>query len=118
MNITKKQVMRLISDLKQIERWRGDAYENDDEVGMAMQDMKVLISTLCHGDTVEVCPHCDTEQEINKVDDPCPNCGEPLIACSLCTMKYNKGCSKCPDGTSKNFDMDWFEIEPVNPNKE
>ena len=48
----------------------------------------------------------DQEHEINKVNHPCPSCGEPLIACSMCTMEYSDGCGGCPDGTSKNYDVD------------
>lgn len=118
MNITKKQVMSLINELKQIEVYRGEAYQNDDDIGYAMQNIKALISTVCHGEAIEVCPHCDSEQEISTVNDPCPKCGKTLIACSLCNMEYKGGCGGCPDGTSKNFDMDWFQIEPVNPDDE
>lgn len=104
-NITRKQIERLKRDIADIERWRGDAYENDDEVGRAVQDIKVVLSTMIYGDTNETCPHCDMDHEINRIDFPCPSCGKTLVACSLCSQDYNGGCGKCPDGTSKNFDL-------------
>ena len=103
--VPKEKILRFKKALEDIERWRGEAYENDDEVGMAMQEMKMLLSTIVYGDTTEVCPHCDHEQEINEVDAPCPECGKTLIACSMCTMEYGDGCGECPDGTSKMFDI-------------
>ena len=103
--ITKEDVKRFKSNIAQIENWRGDAYCNDDEVGMAIQDLKMMFACMIYGDVTEVCPHCDTEQEINKPCDPCPSCGETLVACAMCTMEYADGCAGCPDGTSKNFDI-------------
>jgi DNA phosphorothioation-dependent restriction protein DptG len=108
--ITEEDVKRFKNNIKQIERWRGEAYENDDEVGSAIQDLKTMFSCMIYGDVTEVCPHCDQEQEINQIDAPCPNCGETLIACAMCTMEYADGCEGCPDGTAKNYDvkLDYF----------
>lgn len=104
--ITPEQLKRFKTNLDDIERWRGEAYQNDDEVGVAMQDLKTMLSTIVYGDTTEVCPHCEEEQETNKPNSPCPNCGKTLIACSMCTMEYADGCAGCTDGTSKNYDVE------------
>jgi hypothetical protein len=117
---TSKRVRELIKHLKIIEKYRGESYENDDDIGIAMQEIKVLIATSCHGDCVEWCSHCEQEQEINKVADPCPNCGETLVACNLCTgcqddqKPYRGGCAGCENAS--HFDMDWFQVEPVGKN--
>ena len=47
--------------------------------------------------TYEYCPLCETEVELEfefKVQI-CPNCGKPILPCSICDMDFNP-CFKCP----------------------
>lgn len=108
--VTGKDLARWKQNLIAIEAWRGDAYCNDDEVGMAMQDMKTFLSTLVYGEATETCPHCETEVETTKHITECPNCGKVLVACSMCTMEYANGCAGCPDGECTNYDVDISEL--------
>lgn len=44
----------------------------------------------------EWCPCCDTEVVIPSFGISfCPNCGEPILPCSMCDTDYND-CRKCP----------------------
>ena len=44
----------------------------------------------------EYCPCCDTEVVIPSFGVSfCPNCGELIIPCSMCSPDYHD-CSKCP----------------------
>jgi len=53
--------------------------------------------------TTEECPHCGTEQEIfNQIAGNCPNCGNILVACSVCTVYLdgsNDTCHGCVNGS-------------------
>lgn len=49
--------------------------------------------------TFEVCPHCDTEVELDaelKVQT-CPNCGKRIVTCSMCRACDSDGdyCTHC-----------------------
>ncbi len=50
--------------------------------------------------TTELCPHCSTEVElpVRLGVYTCPNCGKPIINCSMC-KKMN--CNKCKYAKSK-----------------
>ena len=53
-------------------------------------EKKAFVST-------ELCPHCGTEQTVTRFVQNCPNCGQQLVACSMCS---NKECGNCQDGTN------------------
>jgi predicted RNA-binding Zn-ribbon protein involved in translation (DUF1610 family) len=54
-------------------------------------------------DSIEWCPHCDSEQPTTQPVQPCPNCGEELVACAMCkvtTVGFSEGnCSGCEHGS-------------------
>ncbi len=43
-------------------------------------------------ESIELCPHCDTEQPVTKINQPCPECGKNLVACSMCEIHKCAGC--------------------------
>ena len=52
------------------------------------------------GDTVEECPHCETEVELKgefKVQE-CPNCKQDILPCSICRdlERTPMACGSCP----------------------
>ena len=51
--------------------------------------------------STELCPHCGTEQPVTTVVQECPNCKEPLVACTMCIVPITKGksCNGCGYGT-------------------
>ena len=110
--VTDTDLKRMKKNLMSIEAWRGSAYENDDEVGVAMQDMKTFLSMLVYGDLTEVCPHCEDEIEVKKPLQDCSNCGKLLLACGMCTMEYADGCAGQDEelGWCKNYDVDISEL--------
>jgi len=113
MEITTKNLQRFKQALADIEHWKGDAYQNNDEVDRAMRELKTILSTTIYGMATELCPHCDTEQEVDKGYQDCPNCGKELVGCSLCCNHDH--CELCPDGTDDNFDMDLSDIMTEYP---
>jgi len=99
--------------LQEIERWKGDAYQQDDEVDNAMQDIKTLLSVIVYGEFTEWCPHCENEQEVSKQIQDCPECGKVLVGCAMCSNQMKDGpfgCKTCTDGTSRNYDIDISEL--------
>lgn len=53
--------------------------------------------------TIEWCSHCGNEQEIKASLEPqtCPECGEPIMACSYCIQDLGNNCSiKCIENTN------------------
>ena len=102
-----------MKNLKAIENWKGDAYQQNDEVDIGMRNIKTRLSVLIHGESTEVCPHCDVEQEISESIQPCGNCGKPLVGCSMCCNGGRDdvfGCSGCKDGTDANYDIALTDI--------
>jgi len=58
--------------------------------------------------TEEECPHCGTEQNIDsQIAGACPNCGNTLVACSVCKAtcdQYkNHDCSGCVKGSKWEY---------------
>ena len=52
--------------------------------------------------TDETCPFCMTEHEVTEVVQPCPKCGNPLVACSMCKSLIPAGesfCEGCKEGS-------------------
>ena len=61
--------------------------------------------------TWEVCPHCDTEVELDATlsVQKCPNCGKHIVACSMCTAcneekDYCGNCCLCHQADELNED--------------
>ena len=51
-------------------------------------------------ESTEWCPHCDTEQTVTKIVQPCPNCGKSLVACSMCLIvEAGLNCGECENGS-------------------
>jgi len=70
--------------------------------------------------TTEVCPHCSTEQEIDsQIAGNCPNCGNILVACTVCAIynsdnetKNGEGCPNCTKGSNFVYGiLETYEIE-------
>lgn len=58
--------------------------------------------------TTEWCPSCGEEKEVTGFLTEC-NCGQPLVACSMCT-KRNEGCEKeCFLGSRFKLDLSLLE---------
>jgi len=109
--ITREQMLELKKSLQRIENWKGDAYQQDDEVDNAMQDIKTLLSIAVYGEFTEWCPHCESEQECSKQIQDCPACGKVLVGCAMCCNQMKDGpygCKTCGDG--KNYDLDINEF--------
>lgn len=111
--ISVEQIDDFKKQLKAIENWKGDAYQQNDEVDIGMRNIKTILSMIVHGKSTEVCPHCDTEQKITKSLQPCKKCKKPLVGCSMCSNggRDDKfGCADCPDGTDTNYDVSLDDI--------
>jgi len=104
--LTQVDIARIKSNLLQIERWRGDAYCNDDDIGRAMQELKTMMSCLVYGNYNEECPECGEQIDSNLTESVCPNCKEEVLACSMCTMVYDGGCGGCVAGNHYDVDID------------
>ena len=45
----------------------------------------------------EYCSHCEAEVNVTHLFSECPNCGEPIVACSQCICPTDSGCAGCKD---------------------
>jgi hypothetical protein len=107
----KAKMIRVIGQLKNIEKWKGDAYSQDDEVDQAMTELKMIALNTIYGYPNEVCPHCENQSVINRPFSPCPKCGKILVACTMCSVPDSKdSCKGCREGSKMRIDID-FDLE-------
>ena len=110
----KEKMTRIINQLKYIEKWKGDAYQQNDDVDQAVTEIKMIALNTIYGYPTETCPYCGKESIIKEPFGKCPKCGEIIVACTMCNVPNLKGekgsCKGCKDGSKMKIDID-FDIE-------
>ena len=109
-NANKDKMIRIINQLKYIEKWKGDAYQQNDDIDQAMTEIKMIALNTIYGYPTEPCSHCDKESIIKEPFGKCPKCGKILVACSMCSVPDSKrSCKGCIDGSKMDIDINFSE---------
>lgn len=96
----KEKIMRILGEIDNIELWEGDAYQGwasshgQDEIGMAVQNIKLMCLSEMYGAGTTACPHCGAEVEGDSVVLRCGECGNRMYHCNMCDGWANQTAHK------------------------
>lgn len=107
----KDKMTRIIKQLKTIEYFKEVSYQQDDDMDLAMTEIKMIALNTIYGYPTEACPHCGKESMVKEPFGKCPKCGKELIACSMCSVPDSKrSCNGCISGSKMDIDIN-FDLE-------
>lgn len=95
----KDRVKIIREAIKDIEIWKGDAYQQDDEVDRALNTIKLALADGVN----ESCPHCEEDSVVLNPYGDCPHCKKQLIACAICDVN---DCDTCKHGCNMTINTD------------
>ena len=102
--MNKRETQILTKAIKDIENWSGSAYQQGDEVDVALSHIKMMVSVSKHGVCTEVCPHCDHMCTLDEPFKSCPKCKKLVVACSMCDAS-GTACQECQEGSEFYLDL-------------
>ena len=98
--ITEETAERILKEVDNIENWKGSAYQSwssdlgNDEVGSAIENIKLLCLSAMFGEGSTTCQYCEAEVYGSESNIVCPDCGQTIKHCNMC----DGGANQCAPG--------------------